>query len=49
MAITSYIDFHKTFELIYWRHDYGWDGIDEKTVQQWQLMGDPSLLIGGYP
>jgi len=48
-AIASYIDYHKTLEFIYWRHDYGWDGIDEKTVQQWELLGDPSLLIGGYP
>ena len=48
-AITSYITHHKTFELVYWRHDYGWDGIDEKTVEQWQLLGDPSLQIGGYP
>ena len=48
-AITSYITHHKTFELVYWRHDYGWDGIDQKTVQQWQLLGDPSLKIGGYP
>jgi hypothetical protein len=48
-AITSYITHHKTFELEYWRHDYGWDGIDQKTVEQWQLLGDPSLQIGGYP
>jgi len=48
-AITSYITHHKTFELVYWRHDYGWDGIDQKTVEQWQLLGDPSLQIGGYP
>ncbi len=47
-AISSYVDHHKTFELDYWRHDYGWDGIDEKTVEQWQLLGDPSLMIGGY-
>jgi len=47
-AIAAYVDHHKTFELEYWRHDYGWDGIDEKTVEQWQLLGDPSLLIGGY-
>lgn len=47
-AIAGYIDFHKTFELKYWRHDYGWDGIDQKTVEQWQLMGDPSLQVGGY-
>lgn len=24
------------------------DAIDTKTVQQWTLMGDPSLLLGGY-
>ena len=48
-AISNYVTFHKTFEHVYWRHDYGWDGIDEKTVQQWQLLGDPSLKIGGYP
>ena len=23
--------------------------IDAKTVQQWVLLGDPSLRIGGYP
>ena len=48
-AISSYITHHKTFELNYWRHDYGWDGIDQKTIQQWELLGDPSLMIGGYP
>ena len=47
-AISSYINNHKTLELHYWRSDYGWDGIDEKTVQQWILLGDPSLKIGGY-
>jgi len=25
------------------------DKIDAKTVQQWALLGDPSLKIGGYP
>ena len=47
-AISSYISHHKTLELDYWRIDSGWDGIDEKTVQQWELLGDPSLMIGGY-
>ncbi|KYK30061.1 peptidase C25 [Thermoplasmatales archaeon SG8-52-1] len=47
-SISNYITHHKTFQLKYWRHDYGWDGIDQKTVQQWQLLGDPSLKIGGY-
>ncbi len=26
-----------------------WDSAHEKTVQQWVLLGDPSLKIGGYP
>jgi len=47
-SIKSYINNHMTLDLEYWRHDYGWDGIDEKTVQQWALLGDPSLMIGGY-
>jgi len=25
------------------------DLIDCKIVQQWALLGDPSLMIGGYP
>ena len=47
-AISTYITHHMTFEVEYWRHDYGWDGIDQKTVEQWELFGDPSLKIGGY-
>ena len=47
-AIKSYIDNHKDLVLFYWRDDYGWDGIDQKTVEQWVLLGDPSLMIGGY-
>jgi hypothetical protein len=47
-AISSYIDYHTTFEHVYWRHDFGWDGIDQKTIQEWVLLGDPSLMIGGY-
>jgi hypothetical protein len=26
-----------------------WDVAHEKTVEQWVLLGDPSLMIGGYP
>jgi hypothetical protein len=26
-----------------------WDSAHQKTVEQWVLLGDPSLLIGGYP
>jgi len=47
-AITGYISNFKTWEYSYWRVDHGWDGIDQKTVQQWELLGDPSLQIGGY-
>jgi hypothetical protein len=47
-AITGYISNFKTWEYSYWRIDHGWDGIDQKTVQQWELLGDPSLQIGGY-
>jgi hypothetical protein len=47
-AISGYITNFKTFEYNYWRYDHGWDGIDQKTVQQWELLGDPSLKIGGY-
>ena len=25
------------------------DEIDRKTIEQWALLGDPSLRIGGYP
>jgi hypothetical protein len=47
-AITGYISNFKTWEYSYWRVDHGWDGIDQKTVQQWELLGDPSLQMGGY-
>jgi hypothetical protein len=47
-AITGYISNFKTWEYSYWRIDHGWDGIDQKTVQQWELLGDPSLQMGGY-
>jgi len=33
-----------------WNTKAAWDyAIDAKTVQQWILLGDPSLKIGGYP
>ncbi len=25
------------------------DQLDRKTIEQWVLLGDPSLKIGGYP
>ena len=48
---TSYISHFKSFTLpeCWWSPDSGWDSIDEKAVQQWVLLGDPSLKIGGYP
>ncbi len=47
---TEYISHFKEFTLpeSWWFPDYGWDIIDEKTVQQWVLIGDPSLKMGGY-
>jgi hypothetical protein len=33
-----------------WNTPSSWDyAYDAKTVQQWVLIGDPSLMIGGYP
>jgi len=29
--------------------DPEWDDSHQKTVEQWPLLGDPSLKIGGYP
>ncbi|UCB57914.1 MAG: peptidase C25 [Thermoplasmatales archaeon] len=47
---TEYISQFREFTLpeCWWYPDLGWDIIDEKTVQQWVLLGDPSLKIGGY-
>ena len=45
-AITNYIDKYP----IDWNQNSTSDSaIDAKTVQQWVLLGDPSLKIGGYP
>jgi hypothetical protein len=38
-AITDYID-----EFVNINRDYA----DRKTIEQWVLLGDPSLKIGGY-
>jgi hypothetical protein len=48
---TSYINTFKDFTLpqCWWCPDLGWDAIDAQTVQEWPLLGDPSLQIGGYP
>jgi hypothetical protein len=47
----AYINQFREFALpeCWWYPDYGWDIIDEKTVQMFVLFGDPSLKIGGYP
>jgi hypothetical protein len=45
-AITRYL----TKYPINWNTPAAWnDAIDAKTVQQWVLLGDPSLKIDGYP
>jgi len=38
-TLSEYIDHFKA---------EGWDSAHEKTVEQWVLLGDPSLMIGGY-
>jgi len=44
-AITNYLDNYP----INWSTKAGWDySYDAKTVQEWALLGDPSLKIGGY-
>ncbi len=45
-AISNYLDKYP----IDWNTKSSWDyAYDAKTVQQWVLLGDPSLKIGGYP
>ncbi|PNX46724.1 MAG: hypothetical protein BV457_07150 [Thermoplasmata archaeon M9B1D] len=45
-AITNYLEKYP----IDWNTKSSWDyAYDAKTVQQWVLLGDPSLKIGGYP
>jgi hypothetical protein len=45
-TITDYLDKYP----IDWNTPAAWDyAIDAKTVQQWALLGDPSLRIGGVP
>ena len=45
-AITDYLNHYP----INWNTPATSDSaIDAKTVQQWVLLGDPSLMIGGYP
>jgi hypothetical protein len=47
---TSYVNNFKDFTLpdCWWSPDAGWDSIDAQAVQEWMLLGDPSLQIGGY-
>ena len=48
---TSYVNTFKDYTLpeCWWFPDLGWDSIDAQAIQQWVLLGDPSLHIGGYP
>jgi len=45
-AITNYLNKYPINWSTPAAEDYA---IDAKTVQQWALLGDPSLKIGGYP
>ncbi|MFH1101500.1 MAG: C25 family cysteine peptidase [Methanobacteriota archaeon] len=42
-------DYLKVYPINWTTPTRGDSSIDAKTVQQWALFGDPSLLIGGYP
>jgi len=44
-AISSYID---EFPIYWNQHAFNDTALDAKTVQEWVLLGDPSLKIGGY-
>ncbi|RLF60711.1 MAG: hypothetical protein DRN37_02265 [Thermoplasmata archaeon] len=44
-AITSYLN---QFPVDYTRRAFDDTALDAKTVQEWVLLGDPSLKIGGY-
>jgi len=45
-AITSYA---QTYPVNWSMQAWGDSWIDAKVVQSWELLGDPSLHIGGYP
>ena len=47
---TSYVNTFKDYTLpeCWWFPDFGWDAIDAQAVEQWILLGDPSLKLGGY-
>ena len=44
-AITSYLD---QFPIDFGQQAFNDTALDAKTVQEWVLLGDPSLRIGGY-
>ena len=48
---TNYVNTFKDYTLpeCWWFPDRGWDVIDAQAIEQWVLLGDPSLMIGGYP
>ncbi len=47
---TEYVNTFSEFTLpeCWWSPDLGWDAIDQQAIEQWVLLGDPSLKIGGY-
>ena len=44
-TISSYISHFKSTDI---PPDFRWDDAHLKTVEQWVLLGDPSLQLGGY-
>ncbi len=44
-AISEYLD---SYPIDYREHAFNDTALDAKTVQEWVLLGDPSLRIGGY-
>ncbi len=45
-AISAYLD---DFPIDWTQQAFNDTALDAKTVQEWLLLGDPSLKIGGYP
>jgi hypothetical protein len=45
-AVSSYLD---RYPIDWTQWAFNDTALDAKTVQEWVLLGDPSLKIGGYP
>jgi hypothetical protein len=44
-AISTYLD---EFPIDWLQHSFSDTSLDAKTVQQWVLLGEPRMKIGGY-